>query len=117
VTQQGSAVEVRFTEPGFMTARGTLSNRMLGVADASGLTLSTQGDDYSYFYYRQNAPSLIEIAADNSRLITLGSVVLQQTTNGFAGTMRGRLANYGPNYPADGYRGQCSNGQVTFIRQ
>ena len=117
ITQRGAAAEVRFTHPQFVRNSADRGNVLHGQVDAATLLLSADGGSYYAYYGPAFSPFLIEVIADNSRLVTIGAMTLTSTATGFAGPVSGSIVHYGPLYPRDRYLGMCRSGQVEFKRQ
>ena len=118
VAQRGSNLEVRFTQPTFLTTSGNQGNLMVGHVDATGIALEADEDTYfsSYFGPFWSA-SLTELFADNSRLTVVGRTLLTDVGPRLEGPFTGTAKYHGSRYPVDPAFGTCSSGHLTLDRR
>ena len=114
VTQAGSVLDVRFTEPAFAVNSLSRGNLMQGQISAAGITLYAEGF-FSYYYYGPSSyPFLVERLPDDSRLVVSGMATLTPSGASFSGEFKGFLEIYGRNFPNGGQLGNCRDASLSF---
>ena len=101
VTQSGSSVFVRLTEPRFALDSFGSGNQFSGIAVGNTVrfTLSWY-DTYYYYYYRSvSYPSVAERLPDGTFLVPAGWVEVSGPTNALSGTMDGALVQWDSKFP------------------
>ncbi|HEX5215001.1 MAG TPA: hypothetical protein VFV98_06030 [Vicinamibacterales bacterium] len=113
VTQAGSVLDVRFTEPAFAVNSVSRGNLMQGQINAAGVTLYAEGLSY-YYYGPTSYPSLVERLPDDGRLVVSGTSTLTPSGVSFVGEIKGSMEIYGRGFPNGAPIGNCRDAALSF---
>jgi len=115
VTQAGSVLDVRFTEPAFAVNSLSRGNMMQGQISAAGITLYAQRFYYYYYYGPTSYPFMVERLNDDGRLVVSGTGTLTPSGTSFVGEIRGLMEIYGRGFPNSGAPiGTCRDAALSF---
>lgn len=115
VTQAGSVLDVRFTEPAFAVNSVSRGNLMQGQIDAAGVTLyADRGFSYGYYYGPNYYPFLIERLPDDGRLLVSGTATLASSGASFIGEFKGSMEIFGRGFPNGALIGTCRDAALSF---
>ena len=115
VSQSGSVLDLRFTEPSFAINSLSRGNIMQGRINAADITLYAEhGFWYSYYSGPASYPFLVERLPDDARLVVSGTATLVPSGAGFAGEIKGLMEMYGRGFPSGAPIGHCTDAALSF---
>ena len=115
VTQAGSVLDVRFTEPSFAINSLGRGNVMQGQIDAAGITLHAEQVFWYFYYYGPSSyPFVVERLPDDGRLVLYGTGTLAPSGASFVGEIKGFMEIYGRGFPSGAPIGNCRDAALSF---
>ena len=91
ITQNGTKLDVRLTEPRFRIA-GIRGDRFTGKVGQTGATFELPGEFYYYYgFYPAGHPAVVERLPDNSHLVVSGEVTATGSAAGLSGFLNGSI--------------------------
>jgi hypothetical protein len=113
-TTRGSLVDVRLTEPRFVTTFNQ-GNAFFGRSDPGRVTFTLGGLFTSYYYYAYY-PNISERLQDGTVLVPEGTVITRPADGGVSGTMSGSIVHYASTFPSfsSAVLGRCTSSGIEF---